>query len=179
MCKWIQSWLLNIIILSLEPTDAPRDFTVLKTFSQRISLSWAAVTKSDRNGIITGYKVVYQALPNGGSLTVNVSVGEEEGPTTTTLSGLNQFTNYSISVLAFTVKGDGPPSPSIVAQTREDSKSHKDLNHLVEILLIHSFGMQFVPTILVTPRPNTIWALVCGNNKGIFCTLYVPMGGKT
>ena len=132
------------MILPLEPTAAPADFTVGETTSQSISLSWGAVPESDRNGIITGYKVVYQALPNGKRLTVNVSAGNGGERTSTTLSGLNQFTNYSIRVLAYTVKGDGPQSPEKTVQTKEDSKLNNNANHRVEILLhvIYVFGLQ-------------------------------------
>ena len=38
------------------------------------------------------------------------------------LTGLNKFTKYNISVLAFTVKGDGPVSSTITVTTDEDSK---------------------------------------------------------
>lgn len=123
--------------MPLEPTGTPADFIVGETTSQSISLSWGAVPPKERNGKITGYKVVYQPLPNGERLPVNVNVGNEGERTTTTLSGLNQFTNYSIRVLAFTVKGDGPPSPEKTVQTKEDSKLHNNANHLVEILLIY------------------------------------------
>ena len=151
------------MILPLEPTGPPAHFTVGETTSQRITLSWGKVPESDRNGIITGYKVVYQALPNGESLTANVSVEEEKERTTTTLSGLNQFTNYSIRVLAYTVKGDGPPSPEKTVQTKEDSKLNNNANHLVEILLIYIWS-----AICAHNTCNT-GALVCGNDKGIFC----------
>ena len=139
VCQWIQSCLLNIMIFLLEPTGAPAHFTVNvgETTSQSISLSWGKVNESDRNGIITGYKVVYQALPNGWSFTAHVSVGAEGERTTTTLYGLKPFTNYTIRVLAYTIKGDGPPSPEKTVQTKEDSKLHNNANHLVEILLIY------------------------------------------
>ena len=139
-----------VTILPLEPTGPPTDFRIdlEKTTSQSISLSWSAVLHSDKNGIITGYKVVYQALPSGGNYTVNVGAGNDDARTSTTLSGLKKFTNYSISVLAFTVKGDGPPSPSRIAQTKEDSKLYRYANqscrNFVNTLI---FGMQFVPNI--------------------------------
>ena len=125
------------MILSLEPTGPPTDFEVVETTSQSIVLSWGVVPEGHRNGIIAGYKVIYQALPNGGNLTANVSVGEEGKGTSTTLSGLNQFTNYSIRVLAYTVKGDGPPSVEQTVQTKEDSKLNNNANHLVQILFIY------------------------------------------
>ena len=151
------------MILPLEPTGPPADFTVGETTSQSVSLSWGAVSEGHRNGIITGFKVIYQVLPNGRSLTANVSVGNEGERTTTTLSGLNQFTNYSIRVLAYTVKGDGPPSPEETLQTAEDSKLNNSANYLVEILLFYIWS-----AICAHITCNT-GALVCGNDKGIFC----------
>ena len=37
------------------------------------------------------------------------------------LTGLKEFVKYNISVVAFTVKGDGPPNVTVVS-TDEDSK---------------------------------------------------------
>lgn len=114
--------------MPLEPTGPPTDFEVRpdsKT-SRSITISWASVSDSLKNGIITGYRVIYRALPNGinSTVTVNASEGSESERETTvkTLYGLNEFTNYSVRVLAFTVKGDGPPSVAITFQTEEDSK---------------------------------------------------------
>ncbi|KAF7273797.1 hypothetical protein GWI33_013511, partial [Rhynchophorus ferrugineus] len=41
----------------------------------------------------------------------------------TTISGLRKFTNYSITVLAYTGSGDGVRSPSVFCQTEEDVPS--------------------------------------------------------
>ena len=71
-----------------------------------------------RNGIITGYKIRYQ------SQTENDSGFVEAGPNDrqANLTGLKEFVEYNISVVAFTVKGDGVPSV-IVVRTDQDSKS--------------------------------------------------------
>lgn len=42
--------------------------------------------------------------------------------TQTTLTGLNKYTNYSITVFASTVKGNGPASVPTVVITDEDSE---------------------------------------------------------
>ena len=109
--------------LPLEPTAPPADVVVTKKTSQSISLRWTAVTDRDKNGIIMGYRVIYQALPNGRiyNITVNGVEGNEE-MLSATLDKLNEFTNYSIRVLAFTAKGDGPPTAAKIAETEEDSK---------------------------------------------------------
>ena len=70
-----------------------------------------------RNGIITGYNITYQ------SLTENDNGFAQAGPNDhqANLTGLKEFVEYYISVVAFTVKGDGPPSV-IVVRTDQDSK---------------------------------------------------------
>ena len=64
------------------------------------------------------YTVTYKALPDGSPQRKVVSA-----PTTqVTLTGLNEYTNYSITVFASTVKGNGNMSEPIVVITDEDSK---------------------------------------------------------
>ena len=118
--------------LLLVPSGPPQDVQVTVISSQNISVSWGPVRAEDKNGIIKGYKVIYQALPNGNKTfkTINIA-GEPAESTTTTLHNLNEFTNYSIAVLAFTVKGDGSPSLAKVVQTQQDSKCYcKCLSHI-------------------------------------------------
>ena len=65
--------------------------------------------------------VTYTELPGGISRTVVVS-----SPTThIVLTGLKEYTNYSILVFAATVKGDGNASDSIIVTTDEDSELPK------------------------------------------------------
>ena len=70
-----------------------------------------------QNGIITGYNITYQ------SQTENDSGFVEAGPNDrqVNLTALKEFVNYNIAVVAFTVKGDGPPSVTVVS-TDQDSK---------------------------------------------------------
>ena len=53
---------------------------------------------------------------------INISIEDHESEQDTTLDGLNEFTNYSIRVLAFTSEGDGPFSDALVVQTQQDGK---------------------------------------------------------
>ena len=57
--------LCKFMILCLEPSNAPQAVTVSVTSSRSISVSWDPVIADDRTGIIKGYIVNYQALPNG------------------------------------------------------------------------------------------------------------------
>ena len=72
---------------------------------------------ADQNGIIR-YTVTYTALPNS-----SPQLKVVDAPATdTTLTGLNEFTNYSITVFASTLKGGGNESEPIIVITDEDSK---------------------------------------------------------
>ena len=72
----------------------------------------------NQNGIILSYTVGYAALPGGSEQTKIVNAPANE----TTLTGLNKFTNYSITVFASTSKGGGNVSKPIIVITDEDSK---------------------------------------------------------
>ena len=87
------------------------------TSSTIISVSWEAIQSELQNGVITGYNITYQ------SLTENDNGFVEAGPNDrrANLTGLKEFVKYNISVVAFTVKGNGPSSV-IIVRTDEDSK---------------------------------------------------------
>ena len=70
-----------------------------------------------RNGIITGYNITYQSQKENDSGSVLSGPNDRQA----NLTGLKEFVKYNISVVAFTVKGDGPPNVTVVS-TDEDSK---------------------------------------------------------
>ena len=86
--------------------------------STSIFVSWGQVPFEDQNGVIVSYTVTYRWLPSGPAQTRNFSARANQ----TTLTGLNEFTNYSITVFASTSKGGGNKSIPIVVITDEDSK---------------------------------------------------------
>jgi len=72
------------------------------------------------HGILLGYRVLFKKASgtrNNSISTTSETTRDKE------LQGLEKFTIYEISVLAFTAKGDGPNSTSIYVSTDEDSKS--------------------------------------------------------
>ena len=89
------------------------------TSSTSILVSWEEVQGGLRNGIITGYNITYQSLTENDNGTVQAGPNDRQA----NLTGLKEFAKYNISVVAFTVKGDGPPSV-IVVRTDQDSKSN-------------------------------------------------------
>ena len=101
-----------------EPNAAPSNVQGHNISSTSILVQWGDVPAADQNGIILSYTVTYKALP-GGAPKAEVVIA----PTTeTTLTGLNEYTNYSITVFASTVIGGGNVSEPIIVITDEDSK---------------------------------------------------------
>ena len=70
-----------------------------------------------QNGIITGYNITYQSLTENDNGFVTTGPDDRQA----NLTGLTEFVEYNISVVAFTRKGDGPSSV-IVVRTDQDSK---------------------------------------------------------
>ena len=81
-------------------------------------VQWGDVPAADQNGIILSYTVIYIALPFGSLQTEVVNAATRQS----ILTGLNEYTNYSITVFASTAKGDGNVSTPIIVVTDEDSK---------------------------------------------------------
>ena len=101
-----------------EPSAPPSSVQAYSTNSTSIFIRWEEVPEPDQNGVILNYTVTYQVLPSGAALTETVVV-----PTTNiTLGDLDEFTEYSITVFASTIKGAGATSAPIIVRTDEDSK---------------------------------------------------------
>ena len=87
------------------------------TSSTSISVSWEEVQADLRNGIITGYTITYQSKTENDNGIVQAGPNDRQA----NLTGLKEYVEYTISVIAFTVKGRGPPSV-LVVKTDQDSK---------------------------------------------------------
>ena len=117
-----------------EPNAPPSNVKGHNTSSTSILVQWGDVPPADQNGIILRYTVTYTALPDGSPQPKVVNA-----PTTeTTLTGLNEYTNYSITVFASTSKGNGNVSAPTTVITDEDSKCAflcNKLNYIIFLLL--------------------------------------------
>ncbi|CAH3030418.1 unnamed protein product, partial [Porites evermanni] len=98
-----------------KPAGAPQNVRGHNTSSTSISVSWDEVQAELRNGIITGYAILYKSLTENDNGIVPAGPNDRQA----NLTGLKEFVDYNISVVAFTVKGDGPPSV-IVVRTDQD-----------------------------------------------------------
>ena len=104
------------------------------TSSTSILVSWEELQAELRNGIINGYNITYQSLTENDNGFLQASPNDHQA----NLKGLKEFVEYNISVVAFTVKGDGPPSV-IVARTDQDSESNKLNVFSLYVMLAYSY----------------------------------------
>ena len=108
----------TLLSFFLEPSAAPVSLQGHNKSSTSIFVTWGQVPPSDQNGVILNYTVSYKETTHGSAKTVTV----DEPKNSTTLKGLNKYTNYSITVFASTIKGGGIASEPIFVITDQDSK---------------------------------------------------------
>lgn len=113
------------------PIRAPVNFIANPSNSTCIQMAWSAPPAQFVNGIIQGYKLVYQEKVNFTRHTHIIgSHLLKQGRTMYgrnnhdqleyVLCGLDKFTTYSFSILCFTSSGDGPATQPIQLRTLED-----------------------------------------------------------
>ena len=116
MSLYVLAFLICNFLHCSEPGAPPQSVTGHHTSSTSISVSWGEVPADKQHGDINSYTVTYKKIPGGTDKSKTVTVKTAE------LDGLEKYTNYSIKVLATTMKGDGPPSEPITVSTDQDSK---------------------------------------------------------
>ena len=86
--------------------------------STSIMVSWSIVDPIDQNGLVTGYNILYEPLEdfNGRISSNNLN----SSMMSFTLTSLEMFVTYNISVSAYTSAGSGPYSSQQSATTLED-----------------------------------------------------------
>ena len=81
-------------------------------------MNWGEVPFADQLGIIRGYRVLLWRTNQSEQILQNVTVASRN----VSFMGLEKYTNYSIQVSAFTIKGEGTKSEPIVVITDEDGE---------------------------------------------------------
>ena len=105
-----------------EPDGAPQNVRGHNTSSTSISVWWEEVQTDLQNGIITGYNIKYWSQTENDNGVVLAGPNDRQA----NLTALKEFVEYNLSVIAFTAKGDGPPSV-IVVRTDQESKLNYSL----------------------------------------------------
>ena len=116
-----------------EPSASPANVTANVLNSTSILVSWGQVPLLDQNGVILSYTVTYTSSGSGSAKTKIVTAPANQ----TTLTGLNEHTEYRITGFASTAKGGGIESTSVVIITDEDSKFVNAVSFLTTLLVCY------------------------------------------
>ncbi|CAI8037862.1 Phosphatidylinositol phosphatase PTPRQ [Geodia barretti] len=173
------------------PTAAPQNVMTMAESSTEIVVTWEEVPAIDENGDITTYEVEYMPLEtfNGQIATDSVTVAST--PLSTTLTGLEEYVDYNISVRAFTSVGPGPYSDGMIERTLEDAPAAAPQNVMATAVssteirvswepvapidqngVITMYGVRFEPLetfngVLVTETVNTTGPVLRMNLTGL------------
>ena len=102
----------------LVPSLPPQKVSAQNTSSSSVLVTWEPVPRGHIHGILGGYRVLNKRAGSEGE---NTSIATRNSSTyKVDLPGLEKFTTYNITVLAFTRVGDGAFSQSILVSTDED-----------------------------------------------------------
>ena len=115
MYKCIKSISIVTYIFHVAPTGVPRDVTPFMT-SRGIIVTWDTIECIERNGIITGYTVVFQEL--GG-----VNVTSSTVDRTFSATELTHFTSYTFQVAGVNDVDTGPFTNLLTVITAEEGYS--------------------------------------------------------
>ena len=88
--------------------------TASTTTATSISISWTQISCIDRNGDITGYRILY-----GPVNTAPVTLDHQSTSTSRDFTGLSPFTSYSFSVSGVNSQGAGAFSAEAIVRTSE------------------------------------------------------------
>ena len=104
------------------PAAAPVNIVISAVSSTEIEVLWEEVPAINENGVITVYEVLYTPLMTfEGQISANTT---NTSQLNSTLTGLQEYVEYSISVRAYTSVGPGPYSDGVVERTFEDGKKY-------------------------------------------------------
>ncbi|PSN42210.1 hypothetical protein C0J52_11247 [Blattella germanica] len=116
-------------VLLQVPSMPPENVQCSALTSQSLQVSWDPPPAEGCNGIVRGYKVSHQIAEEW------YEKDEQETKVTTslktTIPSLQKYTNYSISVLAYTSIGDGIRSPPTYCRTEEDGMYYFHVLHVL------------------------------------------------
>ena len=88
-----------------------------------IRVTWDIVPEIDQNGVIIIYEVRCDPIVTFDGVIGPLSVNVTEQMTT--LTDLQEYVNYTISVRAYTSVGAGPYSDGVTVTTQQDGEHHQ------------------------------------------------------
>ena len=105
-------------VLFTAPSGIPLQLSGSNSSSTSLYITWSLPNAQDRNGIILGYNISYTS----GSIVYNTNTSE----TFINITGLMIYTQYNVTVAAYTSAGTGP-ADYITVRTDSSGMSYLDI----------------------------------------------------
>ncbi|RZF43885.1 hypothetical protein LSTR_LSTR007221, partial [Laodelphax striatellus] len=110
------SHVIDAVTLQEAPSEPPEDVTAESPAPRTLVIRWKPPSRGKLRSSILGYKISYREIAKG---TPSVRTVRGHQRTEITLTSLQQFSRYEITVTAFNRVGSGPPSTPFIATTVE------------------------------------------------------------
>ncbi len=105
-------------MLCTVPASPPQNVIASVLSSTEIQVNWTEIPEMEQNGIIDKYEVMYEPQMTFNDVLTTTTVNTTN--MFVTLTGLQEYVVYNISVRAYTRVGPGPYSVEVVRRTMED-----------------------------------------------------------
>ena len=105
------------MVHSTEPAASPENVQATNISSTAIMVTWEEVPAIEQNGIIINYEVQFEPLQFTAKLTTGTI---DTTDLSVTITGLEEYVDYNISVRAYTSVRPGPYSDPVTERTSED-----------------------------------------------------------
>ena len=109
--------MLNFLFCTV-PSGSPRNVLVTAMSSTSILVTWDSPLESEQNGVIISYTVAYVNLNRSGDQQISLSTTQRQ----LSITGLQEYEEYSFTVAATTTVGQGPFSDTSSTFTFQDGK---------------------------------------------------------
>lgn len=107
------------------PGGKPQMVIVKPIAPQELLITWRPPERELWHGELLGYTIGYQKhnTPDPSYNYTRIGIPGGDGMNDFRLTGLEKYTQYAVTVAAYNIKGDGPPSDTVLAHTLEDTPS--------------------------------------------------------
>ncbi|XP_048575611.1 protein sidekick-2-like isoform X2 [Nematostella vectensis] len=109
----------EISTIPIVPTGAPRDVRITAPSPQSLLVQWSAPLPDEVGGTMQGFKLKYRKASDSNYLQISLGASQRSY----TITGLEVFTKYHVTMAVVNEKGEGVYTPDIPATTGEMAPS--------------------------------------------------------
>ncbi|XP_061168000.1 protein sidekick-2-like [Saccostrea echinata] len=105
----------SIYVGDAAPSAPPVGVRITAKNATALNVFWEPPPVDTQNGKLSGYKIIYWKTDTQSEPSKPTVVPEKE----TVINGLDNYSKYTVKVLAYNTAGDGPYSPPVIGRTEQ------------------------------------------------------------